>query len=63
MCWTHWSEKDEVEWYLQKLCEWHDDYDITEWSELKFEVKELVILKKKSDWENWYSWNTDKRRL
>ncbi len=47
MCWIHQSEKDEFEWYSQKLCEKCDDYNTTEWSESKTETKELAILKKK----------------
>jgi len=46
MCWTHQSLKNRAEWYLQKLHEKHEDYNTTEWSELRFEVKELAILKK-----------------
>ena len=47
MCWVHKSEKDEFKWYLQKSHKKHKDYNTTEWSELRFEVKKLVILKKK----------------
>jgi len=46
MCWTHQSGKDESRWYPQKSCEKHEDYDTTEWSEPKSEVKELAILEK-----------------
>jgi len=46
MCWIHWSEKDELRWYLQKLYKWHDEYNTTKWSELKSKIKELAILKK-----------------
>jgi len=47
MCWTHQSEKDESEWYSQKSHKKHEDYNTTEWSRSKFEVKELAILEKK----------------
>jgi len=46
ICWIHWSEKDEVKWYSQKSHKKHEDYNTTEWLKSKFEVKELVILKK-----------------
>jgi hypothetical protein len=46
MCWTHKSEKDESEWYSQKSCKKHEDYNITEWSESTSEVKELTTLEK-----------------
>jgi len=46
MCWIHQSEKDKVRWYLQKLHKKCENYDTTEWLKLKFEVKELTILKK-----------------
>jgi len=46
MCWTHQSSKNRAEWYLQKLCEKHKNYNTAEWSELRFEVKELTILEK-----------------
>jgi len=46
MCWTHQSEKDESEWYSQKSHKRCEDYNTTEWSESKSEVKELAILEK-----------------
>jgi uncharacterized protein YwgA len=40
------SSKDESEWYSQKSHQKCEDYDTTEWSESKSEVKELAILEK-----------------
>ncbi len=47
MCQTHMSLKDESEWYSQKLCKWHSEYNTTKWLRSKSEVKELAILEKK----------------
>jgi len=38
--------KNRVKWYLQRSCKKHEDYDTTEWSELRFEIKKLIILEK-----------------
>ena len=46
MCWTHQSLKNKVRWYLQKLCEKHENYNTTKWLRLRSEVKELTILEK-----------------
>jgi len=46
MCWIHQSEKDETEWYLQRSCKKHEDYNTTKWLKLRSEVKKLIILKK-----------------
>jgi len=47
MCWTHWSLKNEVEWYSQKSHKKHENYNTTKWSKSRSEVKELTILEKK----------------
>jgi hypothetical protein len=52
--------KDESEWYSQKSHQKCDNYDTTEWSESKSEIKELAILER-WDWRNQYTEHRQKK--